>query len=376
MRRRENPPSIPPFSKGGGGGLLLALLLACARPEPTPAPAGARFAAQVREMPGALAAWQPWFDQLARLDQADRYGDVLCQRQMSQRVLWDDQLARDLADASVLDDPDACCGPLLTLVDFKRQLDQVGVDLLVVFVPPAAAIYPVYFGDSAPPVAAERPPLLDGRLRGFYAALEAAGVEVLDLLPAFLERRDHGPVGDDGRRELIFHWQDVHWTTWGTEVAAGEIAGRVRRYPWFEEVAARQGRALTIKTVRDERVHGSIVRRLISRGRLPAGTPKELRRRVEVRIRGELWSFNDRESPIVLLGDSFSLPRFGLPDQLLERLGFRVDAVTVAGGLPAGGPKALAFRGDRLAGKRLVIWEITSMALAADWRPVDVLSRR
>ena len=47
--------------------------------------------------------------------------------------------------------------------------------------------------------------------------------------------------------------------------------------------------------------------------------------------------------------------------------------MAVAGGLPAGGPKALRFRGDRLAGKKLVIWEITSYALAEDWRPVDVL---
>jgi alginate O-acetyltransferase complex protein AlgJ len=354
--------------------ILFAVLLlaACAPPEPTPPPDGAGFAAQAREMQAALAPWQPWFEELKQLDQADRYRDVLCQRRLSQRVLWDDQLAARLAGAATLVVPEGS-GPLLTLADLKRQLDGVGVDLLVVFVPPSAAIYPEHFGDSAPPAAAERPPLLDRHLRDFYAALEAAGVEVLDLLPALLEHRYDGPIDEDGRRELIFHWQDVHWTTWGTEIAAGEIARRVRRYPWFDEVAERQGRALFDKTVSRERVHGSIVRRLIDRGRLPADTPKELRRRVKVRIRGELWSFNDRDSPIVLLGDSFSLPRFGLPDQLLENLGFRVDAVTVAGGLPTGGPKALAFRGDRLAGKRLVIWEVTSIALAADWRPVDVL---
>ena len=320
-----------------------------------------------------MEAWRPWFDQLARLDQLDRYDDVLCQRRQSQRMLWDDAVVSPLAGASTLEGEPAGRGPIATLVDFKRQLEQVGVDLLVVIVPPSAAVYPEHFGDSAPAADGERPPLLDWRLREVYAALGAAGVEVLDLLPVFLEQRDQGPIDEDGRRELIFHWQDVHWTTWGTEVAAGEIARRVRRYPWFEQVAARQGRAIFDKTVTRGRLHGSIVRRLIDRGRLPADTPEEPRRRVKVRIRGEQWSFNDRASPIVLLGDSFSLPRFGLPDQLLENLGFRVDAVTVAGGLPTGGPKALAFRGDRLAGKRLVIWEIASYALAADWRPVDVL---
>ena len=83
----------------------------------------------------------------------------------------------------MLEDPESCCGPLLTLVDLKRQLDQVGVDLLVVFVPLAAAVYPEHFGDSAPLVDGEPPPLLDFRLRAFYAALDTAGIEILDLLP-------------------------------------------------------------------------------------------------------------------------------------------------------------------------------------------------
>ena len=77
---------------------------------------------------------------------------------------------------------------------------------------------------------------------------------------------------------------------------------------------------------------------------------------------------------VILLGDSFASPRHGLPDQLLKQLSFRFDTITVAGGVPTAALKALRFRGDQLAGKRLVIWEITAYALAENWRPVDILS--
>ncbi len=360
--------------------LGLLALAACRPPEPPRSGAAGRFADQVRAAEVRLGPWQPWFEELARLDGADRFDDVLCHRQATQRLLWDAAVAAPLADASRLEQclatsrAETCRGPLLTLVDFRRQLDQVGVDLLVVIIPPAAAVYPELFGDSAPLAAGETPPLLDRHLRAFYAALEAAGVEVLDLLPAFLERRFDGPLDGD-RRELLYRWQDTHWTAHGAAVAGAAIAERVERYPWFSEVAAGMGEARWQEYTAWEEQHGSVVRHLLRQGRLAAGTPKERVRRVRVRIEGERWSFEDRASPVLLLGDSFSLPQYGLPDQLLKHLGFRVDPVTVGGGLGAGALKALRFRGDRLAGKRLVIWEITAYALAEDWRPVDVLGR-
>jgi len=355
--------------------LVMVVFCSCQAEDPLdPAGSGPGFEAQVEAMAPQLDAWDAWFEELARLDQADRFGEVLFHRQKTQRLLWDQTSAKRLSDTTVLEDPGACCGPLLTLVDLKHQLDQLSVDMLVVFVPLAAAVYPEHFGQSAPLADGQLPPLLDGRLRRFYAALEAAGVEVLDLLPTFLERRYDGPIDPaDGRRELLFRWQDPHWTTYGSSVAAAQIAQRVRRYSWFEDIAVQQGEALLEEVVSRKERHGYIAQRMLGRGLLPAETPKERVRQVQVRIPGEIWSFNDRASPIVLLGDSFASRAHGLPDQLLKQLGFRVDAITVPGGEPTGAVKALRFRGDRLAGKRLVIWEITVYALNGDWRPVEIL---
>src|SRR5436190_18042487 len=69
--------------------------------------------------------------------------------------------------------------PIPAIVDFQEQLKTRGIHLLVVPVPPKAAIYPekilsrfdVRTDDSAP------------LLHRFYEALGAAGVEVLDLMP-------------------------------------------------------------------------------------------------------------------------------------------------------------------------------------------------
>ena len=324
-----------------------------------------------------LEAWAPWFEQLRQLDPDDFCGEALCLRWSSQRLMWDEALSETLADVSILEDAEQQAGPLLAIVDFARQLETLGVDLLVVVVPPASAVYPELVSDSAPLKASETPPLLDGRLRDFYAALAEAEVEVLDLLPTFLERRYGAPIpgAPPPGREMLYQWQDPHWTPRGAAVTAELVAARVQRYPWFAAVAASQGEAQWVESSTWIERHGSIALRLIRDGKAQSDLPRDRWRQHTVRITGERWSFNDRQSPLVLLGDSFSGPAYGFADQLLKNLGFRVDSVVVAGGLPTAGLKALRFRGDKLAGKRLVIWEMTAYSLQVQerWRPVDVM---
>lgn len=363
---------------------VLPLALAACGPDEPPAAAGSRAEAsnaQIQAASEQLGPWSRWLDDLERMDPHDHCGEALCVRWGSQRLIWDAELGERLADPEQLAEPAADRGPLVTIVDFGRQLDELGIDLLVVVVPPAAAVYPELVGDAAPLLPGETPPgetppLLDAHLRRFYAVLEEAGVEVIDLLPRFLERRYGEPIpGAPGPgRELLFQWQDPHWTSYGAAVAAEVVAERVRRYPWFEEAAAAQGQAHWTETSTWVEEHGTIARRMLESGRLEPGLPPDRWRRITVRIEGERWSFDDRQSPIVLLGDSFSRRGFGFPDQLLRHFGFRVDSLVVAGGLPTAALDTLRFRGDRLAGKRLVIWEMTAYALQSldRWHPVDV----
>lgn len=365
---------------GGWIALLVGFAaMACGRPEPPPAaPANARLATferQVRSAEAELAEWRPWFRELEALEAVTDCRSELCVSARTQRLMWNEALARRLADPSILDGTGDCCGPLLTIVDFKRQLDAVGIELLVTIVPPLSAVYPERLDIPVPIAPGATPPLLDREIRRLYVALERAGVEVCDLLPDFLAQRDRGQPIEGGDQELLFQRKDPHWTSLGSGVAARTLAARIRQYPWFGDVAARQGEAVLDETERVETRRGSIALQLERAGRPLADGAEERVIVRDIRVRGERWRFEDRDAPIVVLGDSFSSPQHGLPGALLRELRFRLDFITVLGGLPTAGLKALRLRQDQLAGKRLVVWAITSYSLVAHerWRPVDVL---
>src|ERR1700676_3388926 len=108
--------------------------------------------------------------------------------------------------------------PLSAIVDFRDQLKQHCIELLLVPVPPKAAIYPEKVvpqfragnEDAAP------------YLHQFYDELRAKGVEVVDLTTVFLKHREteHGPA---------FCKIDSHWSGSGCVLAAQTIADRVRK---------------------------------------------------------------------------------------------------------------------------------------------------
>ncbi len=376
------------MSRGGQrwpAAALLLLTAACGvADEPPPEPPTrqeriVRLEAQIEAWRRIEPAWRPWTEGLGELETADHLGeDGLMFGRRKDRVLYQAAAMRGIAEPPPPGEPiDGHVGPLAAIVHFGRQLETLGVDFLLVPVPPRAAVYPDLLGSPTPLAPGEAPPLLDGLLREFYLRLERHGIEVVDLLPSFLEQRfqsvEEGlPEGLTSYRDLIFRRQDDHWSTHGAAVAARVVGERVRRYPWYRETVRRFGRAVLVEETVWRAFHGSIGRRMLKRDpSLPPGAFPQHR----VRIEGEEWSFNDRTSPVTLLGDSFSLNQHGFPDHLLRELGYRVDTISVPGGNQSAQLKTLRLRGDRLAGKRLVIWETDVSLLTGQrkWVPVDVL---
>ena len=360
----------------------LGLLAACARPE-LPASTAPDPAASFRsEAEAGRAAeegeWRGWFERLAALDAEDQATEPVYLRAGSERVVWDDAIAGELLDP----EPP---GPLPTILSLARQLRRAGVDLLVVPVPPRSAVFPEV-ARLPPGVASpldgspgDRPalawPPLDWRLRLLYARLAAEGVEVVDLLGPLRAQRS-GTVEVESEPPLVqrvFRRQDRHWTPYGAGVAATELSRRIREYPWFDGMRDTEGRALLVEQRFVQPARGPIAHRLSEAGVLGPGWPPEPVAVRRVRVRGEQWSQTDRDSPVLLLGDSFALAAHGLPDALLAELEFRLDVLTVAGGVPSAQLKALRFRGDGLQGKRLVIWEFAtaSLPLTDLWEPVE-----
>ena len=268
----------------------------------------------------------------------------------------------------------AAGGPLPAIVDFKRQLDARGVELLLVPVPPKSIIYPekADAGVDVPiPV-----PRLDAAHQAFYELLREQGVDVLDLTDDFLANRFH-PEGTPYCR------QDSHWSGVGCVLASEAIAAAVRERGWYA------GLPTTAFTPRwySTSITGDLYAAL-DRPDLP---------REEVRLRGIAAAGvrpaaavpPDPESPIVLLGDSHNLvfqagadlhaTGAGLADQLAFELGLAVDLVAVQGPAATAAREKLRDRARRDAAfwerKRLVVWCFAAREFTAGdgWARVPVV---
>jgi alginate O-acetyltransferase complex protein AlgJ len=225
--------------------------------------------------------------------------------------------------------------PLEAIADFHEQLKLLGVRLIIVPVPAKAAIHPEF---------------LDSRLErgvslsegGFFEALRAKGVEILDLVPEFADAKGEGP---------LYCARDTHWNSTAIAITAQKLAKTLQGI--LPKSLAFDTREDTLEIQGDlggnkEKVKLRFVR--------PPGETK----RVEP----------DRASPVLVLGDSHVLvfhdggdmhaAGAGLPDQLAFELGAPVDVLGVRGSGATSARVSLARRArtdpNYLARKRVIIW--------------------
>jgi hypothetical protein len=239
--------------------------------------------------------------------------------------------------------------PIPAIVDFQKQLKAQGIDLLVVPVPPKAAIYPeeilpgfnVRTDDSAPV------------LHRFYEELRAAGIEVLDLIPLMIQI-------EDGNRYPAFCKTDSHWSGAGCLLAARAIAENVKL-----KLAAPPPRKEFVSEWKEVQITGDLIALLPSDAQKP-GLEKIKVRRVSEKGSGAAVE-PDPNSPVLLLGDSHTLvfhdflaERAGLVDQLAQELGFAPDLIGTRGS--GATPVRISLyrhslkNPDYLAKKKVVVW--------------------
>jgi len=239
--------------------------------------------------------------------------------------------------------------PIPAIVDFQKQLKARGIDLLVVPVPPKAAIYPEKIlpgfsagkDDAAP------------ALHRFYEELRAAGIEVLDLMPVFIQNRDD-------KRGGVFCKTDSHWSGFGCTLAAQAIAEGIRA-----KLTTPPLRKEYVPEWKEGRINGDLG------GLLPPDSPKPGPEKIAVRSVAEKGTgavvSPDASSPVLLLGDSHTLvfhdflsEHAGLVDQLAEELGFPPDLIGTRGS--GATPVRISLyrhslkNPDYLAKKKVVVW--------------------
>jgi alginate O-acetyltransferase complex protein AlgJ len=210
--------------------------------------------------------------------------------------------------------------PVPAILDFQQQLKARGIELVVVPVPPKAAIYPEKIVPGFDVRTAEPGPVL----HRFYEELRGAGIDVLDLSALFIQNRDHA-------RGPVFCKTDSHWSGIGCVLAAQAIADKVRSK--LPQPATPKEYMSDWKEVH---VSGDLDG-LMSRETHKPGPERIAVQSVSEKGNGAAIE-PDANSPLLLLGDSHTLvyhdflaERAGLLDQLALQLGFAPDLIGTRG---------------------------------------------
>jgi len=265
--------------------------------------------------------------------------------------------------------------PLPAIVDFNDQLQKLGIELLLVPVPPKAVVYP---DEVSAGLAKTKPePRLDAQHEAFYKLLREKGVAVLDLAPELIARRrdDDGPT---------YCRQDSHWSGRACVLAAQALAKKLKGRPWLKNAPKLE--------------LASETREIEITGDLSLGLGKLPKEKLRLRFVGRKTDAGlepvgpDRKSPVLLLADSHGLvfhagkdmhaKGAGLADQLALELGFAVDVLAVRGSGATSARISLYRRGRRDEGylkrKKLVIWCLSAREFTEGsdgWRKLPVVKR-
>lgn len=261
--------------------------------------------------------------------------------------------------------------PRPTLFGLAEALASRGIELVVMPVPVKASLHPERFTLRRE---APKAPLRNPSFEAFVRELEAGGVRVFDPAAAMMA------IGE-GAGVPRFLRTDTHWHPRAVEAVARALGSYLREQGLLAPGAvAYRGEPAEVEGV------GDLARML----RLPESSGLFPPQRVTVRRvsdpGGQVWR-PDPGAGILLLGDSFanvfSTPELGwgeaagLAEQLSLELQRPVDRLAVNAGGASGARQrlvaALARGEDRLAGKRVVVYELSARELSSgDWTPVEL----
>jgi hypothetical protein len=228
------------------------------------------------------------------------------------------------------------------IADFRGQLRQRGIELMVVPVPGKPAIYPEMLTRRA-----------NGGVRShtlkLIARLRSSGFEIVNLFDLFR--------GDGDTPYYLL--RDTHWSGAAARQAAEAVARRIRELGWAESGSVDY-------SLRERRIpRRSDIARMIRVPDIEAAYPPEevLCEQVIRADTGEAYH-DDPSSPVLVLGDSFlrmyqtDEPRAaGFIAHLARALRRPLASIVNDGGASTLVRQELSRRPELLRGKRLVVWE-------------------
>jgi hypothetical protein len=290
------------------------------------------------------------------------------------------------------------------IVQFRGQLQERGIELVVVPVPGKPSVYPDQLTERAGGAGHDLPTPASELLRD----LGQSGVAAVDLLSVFRQARQRAPL------ERLYLARDTHWTPTGARLAAEAVAARLRELGWAPKATTMFRTAPAVV----ER-WGDILEMMQIPGLRGDYAPErvECEQVIDPALgllvpgaseRPGAYRYPATAASILLLGDSFSRiyqyaePRSlgtvvsqaggptpetadrqtpkrllpgsaGLLSHLARVLGAPVDAIVSDGGASTDVRRKLSVHPEILEGKRLVIWEFVERDIAlgqAGWGEV------
>lgn len=256
--------------------------------------------------------------------------------------------------------------PIKAVVQFRDQLAVHGIELIVLPLP----VKPSIEGNMLAGAAGQSAPLQNGSFAEFKAQLASRGVRLFDPTPILMKQKP--------RHSYL--QTDTHWRPETMELVAQELAKRSGDI--LAEETGDKSRAFPKEIMGV----GDVARMLKLPDNQQIYSPERITIR-QVTTGSGLWR-PTRDADVLLLGDSFanifSLDALGWG----ESAGFAEHLSLALGGRPLdcilrNNDGAFATREmlanelargrDRLAGKKLVVWEFAARELAlGNWKLIDL----
>jgi hypothetical protein len=252
--------------------------------------------------------------------------------------------------------------PVEKIVEFRDQLREKGIDLLVTIVPGKPSIYSEYLskGNSGK---------FESPSMRFIRELDSAGVKVVDLFTPFINEKKN----DLDTEDLLYLKKDTHWKARGAWLAASIVAERIKKYPWYQDGVI-EYIIDTVEVMRDGDIAQMSTLPNVKINELQCHFPAEKTKCYQVskvsrdgngEIAGKVLYKDDyKNSKILLLGDSFSRiyqtdePRSaGWISHIAYHLKQPLATIVNDGGASTIVREILARKNYLLKNKKLVVWE-------------------
>jgi hypothetical protein len=273
--------------------------------------------------------------------------------------------------------------PVTAIVNFRKQLSDLGIDLIVVLMPAKPSIYPDVLNPSIKPALSGK----IGATMSIIDTLRARGIDAIDLFAPFVQERQNDAAAGDS----MYLARDTHWRARGVRTAAHVIAERIKKLPWYREGTT----DYVIDSVDVERVGDIGVMSALPSFRIHslslAFAPEKtkcyqvyqvLRDASGAETGRVLYKDDFKNSRVLLLGDSYSRiyqtdePRSaGWISHIAYELKQPIASLVNDGGASTLVRQSLARRPGLLKGKKVVVWEIVERDLrygAEGWKNVPL----